>query len=100
MTTCDVRCRGLDAGFDTRSEDERVPEGGSSGEMELFGASQVAITGQDKGQEILKLTEAIPGVRRGEPCLPSFREAERNSQATCHRRTPSWPLVMRSSATF
>ena len=59
----------LDAGFDTRSEDERVPEGGSSGEMELFGASQVGIAGQHKGQEILKLTEAIPGVRRGEPLL-------------------------------
>jgi hypothetical protein len=48
----------LDAGFDTRSEDERVPEGSSSGEMELFGASQVAIAGQDKGQEILKFTES------------------------------------------
>ena len=59
----------LDAGFDTRSEDERVPEGGSSGHMEFFGASQVAIAGQDKGQEILKFTEAIPGVRRGEPLL-------------------------------
>jgi hypothetical protein len=31
----------LDAGFDTCSENEGVPEGGSSGEMELFGASQV-----------------------------------------------------------
>ena len=31
-------------------------EGGSSGEMELFGASQVGIAGQDKGQEILKFT--------------------------------------------
>jgi len=37
--------------------------------MKLFGACQVAIAGQDKGQEIPKFTEAIPGVRRGEPLL-------------------------------
>jgi hypothetical protein len=64
-----LRVQNLNASFDTCREDQGVPERRSSREMEFLGAGQVAVGGQDERQKIPELTEAIPGVRRGESLL-------------------------------
>ena len=90
----------VDTSFGTRRDNQGVPQRRPSREMELPGARQVAIRWQLKRQEIPELGETVPSVGRGESLFVSLREAERNSQATCHRRTPSCAVVMRSRAIF
>jgi hypothetical protein len=95
-----LRVQNVNASFDTRREDQGVPELRSSSEMDFLCAGQVAVGGQDERQKIPELAETTPGVRRVNPCLSSLREAARNSQVTCHKSTLSRALVMRSSAIF
>ena len=53
-------------GFDTRSENQGIPERCSACQVKLLGAIQNGLGWQRKGQQFTELGQTVPGVRRGD----------------------------------